>query len=71
MMIDSLSTELIGHKQPTLADIEQLRHELLNHAALPAQPQTIPATRLFAEVDPVWTGNRITSARLPRVASSP
>ena len=44
MIIDSLSTELAGHKQPTLADIEQRTHELLTQTGLHPQHQTSPAT---------------------------
>ena len=44
-MIDSLSAAETGHKQSTLADIEQACHELITGAGLHFQHQTVPASQ--------------------------
>jgi hypothetical protein len=44
-MTDSLSAAETGHKQPTLADIEQASHELITQAGLHSRHQTVPASQ--------------------------
>jgi hypothetical protein len=44
MTIPSLSTAVTGHKRPTVADIDQRRHELLPEAAFLSHHQTSPAS---------------------------